>query len=292
VPRIGFVTCARWPGISASDALAARALQARGVAVVPVPWNAPGPDPARLDALVLRSNWDYHHDPAAFTAWLDGLERAGRRVWNPPALVRWNLAKRYLIELAAAGLPTVETAELTTPDALPALLARRGWRTAVVKPLISASAHDTVRVEAGGVDGVVAALRAGELRTPAIVQPFVEEIVTAGEWSLVFLEGALSHAALKHPAPGDFRVQGYFGGRVEAREPPAGVAAVAARVVAALPARPLYARIDGVERAGGFTVMEVEVNEPALFFDLAPAAAERFADAILARLGAPGQARE
>jgi glutathione synthase/RimK-type ligase-like ATP-grasp enzyme len=273
--------------VAASDALAARALRARGVEVVAVPWNAPGPDPAALYALVLRSNWDYHFAPEAFTTWLDGLERAGRRVWNPPALVRWNLTKRYLIELAAAGLPVVDTALLDAPEALPPLLAERGWRTAVVKPLISASAHDTVRVETADVAGVVTALRQGRLRTPAIVQPFVEEIAAAGEWSLVFIEGALTHAALKRPASGDFRVQGYLGGRVERREPPPAVAAAAARVMAALPEPPLYARIDGVERAEGFTLMEVEVNEPGLFFDLAPAAAERFADAIVARVSQP-----
>jgi glutathione synthase/RimK-type ligase-like ATP-grasp enzyme len=290
VTRVGFVTCARWPEVADSDTLVARALRARGVEVVAVPWNAPGPDPAALDALVLRSSWDYHFTPTAFTVWLDGLEHAGRRVWNPPALVRWNLTKRYLIELAAAGLPVVDTALLDAPEALPALLAERGWRTAVVKPRISASAHDTVRVEAADAAGVVAALQQGRLRMPAIVQPFVEEIVTAGEWSLVFIEGALTHAALKRPGPGDFRVQSYLGGRVERREPPEAVAAAAGRAVAALPEPPLYARIDGVARAGGFTLMEVEVIEPGLFFDLAPAAAERFAGAIVARLA--GQARE
>jgi glutathione synthase/RimK-type ligase-like ATP-grasp enzyme len=286
VARVGFVTCARWPALSASDAVAARALEARGVAVVPVPWNAPGPDPATLDALVLRANWDYHFEPGAFAAWLDGLERDGRRVWNPPALVRWNLSKRYLGELAAAGLPALETVVLDAPAALPDLLRARGWRSAVVKPLISASAHDTVRVDEAGAAAVVEALRAGTLRTPAIVQPFVEEITTAGEWSLVFVEGEPTHAVLKRPAAGEFRVQPRLGGTTEVRQPPAAVVAAARRVLAALPAPPLYARIDGVERATGFTVMEVEVNEPGLFFDLAPGAADRFAAAIVSRLAA------
>jgi glutathione synthase/RimK-type ligase-like ATP-grasp enzyme len=199
VAHVAFVTCARWPALSESDAVAARALEARGVAVVPVSWNAPGPDPTTLDALVLRSSWDYHFALEAFTTWLDGLERAGRRVWNPPALVRWNLSKRYLGELAAAGLPAVETVVLDEPAALRDVLASRGWRFAVVKPLISASALDTVRVDEDNVRDVTAALRAGELRSPAIVQPFVEEIA-GGEWSLVFVEGELTHAVLKRPA--------------------------------------------------------------------------------------------
>jgi glutathione synthase/RimK-type ligase-like ATP-grasp enzyme len=286
VAIVGFVTCLRWPALSESDTIAARALEARGVTVVPVPWNAPAPEPTGLDALVLRANWDYHFTPEAFLTWLDAHDRAGPPVWNPPSLVRWNLSKRYLIELAAAGLPTVPTVVLDTAERLPAVLAEHGWSAAVVKPLISASAYDTVRMTAGEAAGVVDALRTGGLRTPAIVQPFVDEITTSGEWSLVFVEGALTHAVLKRPGPGEFRVHLRLGGTVEARPAPPPVAAGAARVLAALPARPLYARIDGVERGGIFTVMEVEVNEPGLFFNLAPAAADRLADAIVARLAA------
>ncbi|HEU4369901.1 MAG TPA: hypothetical protein VFV05_16885 [Methylomirabilota bacterium] len=237
--RIGFVTCARWPALSESDAVAARALEARGIAVVPVPWNGPDPRPAALGALVLRANWDYHFTPEAFVAWLDGVERAGPPVWN--------------------------TVVLDTSDALVSVLRERGWRSAVVKPLISASAHDTVRVESADVAAMVEALTTGSRRTPAIVQPFVEEITTSGEWSLVFVEGELTHAVLKRPAPGEFRVQPGLGGTAELRKAPAAVAAAGGRVLAALPERPLYARIDGVERAGEFTVMEVEVNEPDLF---------------------------
>ena len=284
VSRIGFVTCARWPALLESDAVAARALEARGVAVVPVPWNGPCPRAAALDALVLRANWDYHFTPEAFVAWLDGVERDGRPIWNPPALVRWNLSKRYLCDLAAAGLPAVATVVLEAPDMLPSVVRERGWRSVVVKPLISASAHDTMRVDAAETAGVVTMLRTGGLRTPAVVQPFVEEITSNGEWSLVFVEGELTHAVLKRPAPGEFRVQARLGGTAEIRVPPAQVVTGAGRVLAALPERPLYARIDGVERPDGFTVMEVEVNEPDLFFDLAPAAAERFADAIVSRL--------
>lgn len=55
-------------------------------------------------------------------------------------------------------------------------------------------------------------------------------------------------------------------------------------VLALLPHRPLYARVDGIARGGRLAVMEVEVNEPALGLHLAPGAADRFAEALLARL--------
>jgi hypothetical protein len=58
---------------------------------------------------------------------------------------------------------------------------------------------------------------------------------------------------------------------------------VGRRALDALPLAPLYARVDGVETAAGFTIMEVELHEPGLFFPLAPEAAEAFADAILGR---------
>jgi glutathione synthase/RimK-type ligase-like ATP-grasp enzyme len=286
VTRICFVTCQPWPEISESDRLAQQALEARGAVVEARPWNLPHADWGGFDAVVLRSNWDYHFDPEGFLAWLDRLERAGARIWNPPDLVRWNVSKRYLLALQAAGVPTVATVILEdeTRAGLAAAMAEHGWRTAVMKPEISASAHDTRLVTDATMASAVAALASGAIRRPVLLQPFVEEIRTRGEWSLVFIDGALTHAVLKRPASGDFRVQPRLGGTVEALPAPDRVASAARGALAALPVAPLYARIDGVETAAGFLIMEVEVNEPGLFFPHAPAAAERFAEAILRRL--------
>lgn len=284
--RVCFVTCRTWPEISESDRLAQRALESRGATVEARAWNEPGADFAPFDAVVLRSNWDYHHDPDGFLAWLDRLERAGARLWNPPALVRWNLSKRYLRELARAGVPTVPTVILedATRAGLQAVMTGRSWDRVVMKPVISASAHDTRLVTAATLDRAVAALESGAIRRPVLIQPFVEEIRDRGEWSLIFIDTVLTHAVLKRPAPGEFRVQPRLGGTVEASFPPDGVRAAAHAALAALPVAPLYARIDGVETGGGFLIMEVEVNEPGLFFPYAPAAADRFAEALLRRL--------
>ncbi len=286
MPRICFVTCEPWPAISESDALARRALEARGATVEGRAWNRPGADFGGFDAVVLRSNWDYHYDPDGFRDWLARLERSGARIWNPPDLVRWNLSKRYLLALAAAGVPTVPTRVLedATRAGLETVMAAPGWSTVVVKPEISASAHGTRLVTAATVAETAAALEAGELRRPLLVQPFVAEIRTRGEWSLVFIDGGFTHAVLKRPGAEDFRVQSYLGGNARAGAPPDGVIATSGAVLAALPRAPLYARIDGVETREGFVIMEVEVNEPGLFFDHAPAAADRFAEALLRAL--------
>lgn len=283
--RVCFVSCLRWPDVSESDGFVKRALERRGVAVEVWPWNDPAATFDGFDAVVLRSNWDYHFTPDAFLGWLGRREAAGIPVWNPPGLVRWNLTKRYLLDLSSAGIPVVPTVVVDgDAEQLPALLAERGWATAVVKPLVSASAHDTVLVPMGDAPGVAAAIARGEIRAPVLVQPFVEEIRTRGEWSLVFIDGMFSHAALKHPAPHDFRVQPRLGGRAAAATPPLPVLTTAERVLAALPLPSLYARIDGVECGDAFLVMEVELNEPGLFFTYAPGAAERLAHAIEQRL--------
>jgi glutathione synthase/RimK-type ligase-like ATP-grasp enzyme len=284
-PRVCFVTCARWPEVSESDGLVKRALEARGATVTARAWNAADARFDGFDAVVFRSNWDYHHAPEDFLAWLARGEAAGVPFWNPPELIRWNLSKRYLLDLDKAGIPVVPTVILEDGDAasLPAVMAERGWPVAVVKPLLSASAHDTTLVHAAEAVAVARAIAGGRIRRPVMVQPFVEEIRRRGEWSLVFIDGTLTHAALKHPGDGDFRVQPRFGGRAVAARPHADLVAVGRRALDALPLAPLYARVDGVETAAGFTIMEVELHEPGLFFPLAPEAAEAFADAILGR---------
>jgi len=283
--RVCFVTCMMWPEISASDRLVVEALAPLGVQVEGRPWNERSAEFTGFDAVVLRSNWDYHFEPAAFLAWLDRIERAGVRLFNPPALVRWNVSKGYLLALEAAGVPTVATTVLDDPtrEAIEASLGRHG-PVVVLKPAIAASAHGTRVVTAATVDETLRALAAGVLVPPLLVQPFVEEVRSRGEWALVFIEGELTHAVLKRPGPGEFRVQGHLGGSAEAAAAPPGVAAVARRALAALPAPPLYARIDAVEAAAGPLVMEAEVNEPGLFFNHAPAAAGRFAEALLRRI--------
>ena len=250
------------------------------------PWNGADQRFAEFDAVILRSNWDYHHAVEAFAAWLDQLDAARVPVWNPTRLVRWNLSKRYLLELAAAGVPTVPTVVLEGDAAaqLPALVAQRRWSRAVVKPIVSASAHGTVLIDDGDVTPALDALQAGTLRQPVLVQPFVDEIMTRGEWSVVFIDDAITHTVLKRPAPGEFRVQPSHGGSAQALPAPDDVLDAARRALAALPVAPLYARIDGVETRAGFQVMEAEVNEPGLAFTLAPAAAEAFAEAICRRL--------
>jgi hypothetical protein len=113
-----------------------------------------------------------------------------------------------------------------------------------------------------------------------MLQPFVPEVSAAGEWSLLFLGGRFSHAVRKRPAAGDYRVQWEFGGTAETGVPANQVIADAEGVLAAVPGRPLYARVDGVERGGRLVLMELELIEPHLFLGWDASAAGRLARVI------------
>lgn len=285
---IAFVTYGAAPELAVDDRPVPAHLPP-GVAVEAVPWDARGVAWEDYDAVVLRSCWDYHLRPGAFLEWLDGLARRGAAVWNPPAVVAWNADKAYLHDLAGRGVPIVPTVRLARRTAadLASVLEGQGWAEAVVKPSISGGAYRTWRTSraaAGAHQRRLDDLLAGG---DVLVQPFLAEVEAAGEWSVVFIDGAYSHAVRKRPRPGDFRVQEAFGGATVAAEPPPGLRAQAARALAAVPglsAEPLlYARVDGIEVEGTFYLLELELIEPTLFFAYDAQAPRRFAGAVAAR---------
>lgn len=292
--RVALATYAGLPALAADDRPLLALLPRHGVTAEPVVWDAAGVAWARYDAVVVRSCWDYHLRPGAFLDWVAAVERAGVPLCNPPSALRWNADKRYLRALADAGVPTVPTRWIEPGDAaspggtLARLLEETGWDEVVVKPTVSASAHGTWRTSRAraGTDG--ARFRALAAGGPLMLQPFVAAVTTAGEWSLVFLGGRYSHAVLKRPRPGDFRVQHEHGGRAEPAAPDAATVAAAARALSHVPGGCLYARVDGCVVDGVFQLMELEVLEPSLFLATSPGAAERFAEAIVAALSAGG----
>ena len=189
----------------------------------------------------------------------------------------------YQRHLAARGVATVPTVWLERgADAdLGGLLAERGWAEAVVKPAISASARETWVTSPSSGRTDQGRFRALLLAGDALVQPVVPEVRRTGEWSLIFLGGAFSHAMLKRPREGDFRVQEELGGSALREEPSPALVQQARQALAAAPAPCLYARVDGVERDGRLVLMELELIEPVLYFGADPGAADRFAGACL-----------
>ncbi len=285
--QVGFFTAAHLKGLYVDDLTAAQALERRGVSVTPVVWNAPF-EAGAFDALVMRSPWDWYQHRVAFRDFLGALSTSPPPVFNSPAMLSRFADKTYFRHLEGLGLPVVPTA-FFRPDelgGLPERLAQRGWSRAVLKPSFTANAYGARRFVAAEVAQVVREAQDHRVDSEWMLQPYLDAVESGGEWSLVFFDGEFSHAVLKRPKVGDYRVQPDHGGGSVLATPPADVLEVAAHIAQVAVADSLYARIDGVVHDGQFLLMELEVVEPELFFRLAPASADRFAEALQRRLAA------
>lgn len=255
----------------------AQALIDAGADVEPLSWTAAG-ELAGFDLVLPLVAWGYHLWYDQWLAFLDRVEAAGVPMLNPPALLRWSGDKAYLAELADSGVPTVPTLAVESCCDADLEEARRRFRSEwlVVKPPISASASGTHRL--GANDDLPADSRG----RPMIIQPLIEEIGRTGEFSLMLFDGQFSHAVVKRPAAGDFRVQPHLGGLTLPAKAPPGAERLARQALAAAPARPTYARVDIVpDDEGVLRIMELELIEPALFLDHAPDGGAAFTQAIL-----------
>lgn len=279
---IVLATCRTKPGLTPGDTLLASALERAGTPVAAAPWDTI--DPAGTgDAIVcLRSTWDYHLRWDEFQRWIAGFTGHGR-LWNPAETVLWNADKRYLRDLAEVGIALPRTRWFEPgerPDA-DAVLAEWGLERGVLKPRVSATAFGTHLIERG--QQLAEAEWKPLVTAGSLLQGYVAEIATRGEVSLMYLDGVYSHAVLKRPAAGDFRVQTDFGGRLERTVPAASVLAFGDAVLAAVTRPWLYARVDLVESDRGPVLMELELIEPDLFLD--PDSAKRMAAAIVRHRG-------
>lgn len=285
--RVALVTDRR--GLMADDAALVAPCAARGIEVVPACWDDPSVRWGEFARVVLRSPWDYHERFSAFEAWLDGLE--GVALENPLATVRRNLYKRYLVDLAAAGVPVVPTVLVPRGARLAEIAAARGWDEVVVKPEVSAGSWRTSRGRPGGPElgeaqGLV------DAGASMLMQPFLRDVLRLGEWSLVYMGGRFSHALRKIPTGGSFYVQEEHGGRIVPAEATCELKAVAERVLAAweatcgFTAAPLlYARVDLLPGDGEALLGELELVEPSLYLRCDEGAAERFAEVIAGAVG-------
>jgi glutathione synthase/RimK-type ligase-like ATP-grasp enzyme len=256
------------------------ALAQAGVHAELHPWNGPFPF-GSVPLVVCRTPWDYLGDSAGFRSWITSVA-GDTALENPSELMRWNLHKSYLVELARAGVPVIETRVVPAgASAAARSTALAAFDELVIKPAVSGGAAGALR---GAGDDPASATHLDRLlaRGDALVQPF-EPAIAAGEVSLVYFGGEFSHAVRKTPDPGDWRVQIHHGGANAPYRPSGEQRAVGAAALAALPVPPLYARIDLVGEAAP-KLMEAELIEPELFLTLAPGAALRYARVLSARL--------
>lgn len=291
------IAIAGWRGMTPEfrdDEVLLERLAERGVEGVVHSWDAADVDWDGFDLVVARTVWDYvlRHDE--FLAWLGSVRSP---VENVPEMLRWNGDKRYVADLAEAGLPVVETSFVAAGDEVPPIEAE-----VVIKPTVSAGGRDTGRFgpdSAGAARGLIDRITATG-RT-AMVQPYLAGVEKNGETAVVMIDGRVSHvlrkgAMLRPDEVAPIRLDDdlnvaeamYDLDLVLASSADPDELELAERVISEVTRRfssvPLYARVDMLRDDGGAPVLlELEAVEPNLYFPQAPDAADRLADAIVAR---------
>jgi hypothetical protein len=264
-PRIVLAGCAALPEGDGDDAELVDALGKHGLHARWLSWD--DPDTLDADLVILRATWDYIERLDDFLAWTTGV----RNLLNAPNVVAWNTDKRYLADLAAAGVPTIPSRFFTRGQRV-----RLPRGQVVVKPAVGAGSVGAQRF----TDRDAAREHAEQLQSAGrtvLVQPY-DERVEDGETALVFLGGRQSHAFTKGPIlppPGsrpEFDESGtYAEESLTAADPDfelwdighAALAAAAAHL-GIEPSELLYARVDLIGGPSDAQLLELELVEPSL----------------------------
>jgi glutathione synthase/RimK-type ligase-like ATP-grasp enzyme len=285
---IALVTCAQLAEGEDAQVLGL-ALSALGMRSCWQVWDDPAVDWSAFDLAVLRSTWDYPANRHRFVAWAESVPRLA----NAVDVVAWNSDKRYLRDVAAAGVPVVpsEWSDPGEPVDLPI-------GEFVVKPSVGAGSRGVGRFGPGAHAAArshVAALH--DVGRAVMVQPYLADVETAGEIALIYLDGAFSHAVRKAAMLSEVTVHDvapegptglFVPQRITAHRPDPEELDLGGRVIALLRERfggdLFYARIDVVPTPGGLVMLELELVEPSLFLQYDQDAAARFAAAVRRRL--------
>ena len=280
--KIAIATCPEKPQGTKDDELLTNALKARGHEAVNCVWSDRGVDWAQFDQCVLRSPWDYYKRLGEFLRWAEQISHRTQLV-NPFETVRTNSHKSYLVEWEKAGFPVVPSfisLEQKETEAKCRELLRQG--PVVLKPAVSGGSYLTHKIESkSGLNQLVESVLA---HGDALVQPFLPSVAEEGEVSLIYFrvgrEWKYSHTVLKTAVSGDYRVQSNFGGKVDAITPPTSNFALAEKILPRLDPHDLYVRIDLVDWRNDPKIGELELIEPALFFEFGEKSANLCVDAL------------
>jgi glutathione synthase/RimK-type ligase-like ATP-grasp enzyme len=164
---------------------------------------------------------------------------------------------------------------------LDAAFERHGSSQIIVKPVVSTNATDTYLLTRERASQLGNELAKTFAKRAFVVQPFIESIRSEGEYSLFYFNRELSHATVKVPKRGDFRVQEEYGAEVKSLQPETALVETGDHVIRLVEPMPVYARVDFVRGPDGrFLVMELELIEPSMYLRMDSGAPGRFARAF------------
>jgi len=286
------------PSFTPDDQLAINALRALGYVVEPVIWGEEITKSSGYDLLIVRSPWDYMNTPetsAAFMRWILKVESIDIKILNSPALMHWLLDKHYLRDLENQGIDVIPTNYLKAGTTFNLAAHFDKQRAFVLKPCVSAGGKGLYYIKSLVDAKLYQKSFSQYLQTcDFMLQTYIPEIRTKGEWSLVFIGGEYSHSLHKKPAKNSILVHAERGGLLDLNaQPEKHIIEFAyqayARIIPAFqeathltchPHDILYLRLDIIDTAYGPVLIECEGVEPELFFRAKPESVLQFSSAV------------
>lgn len=287
------------------DMMVLDALKKCGLRVDRRAWCDEAMDWSITKSALFRTTWDYFDRWSEFSPWLHRVQ-SQTHLFNAASIVHWNLDKHYLKDLKKLGVNVVPTEFVKKGGSTPlnTLSSRLGWTDVVIKPAIAGAAIDTYRVTIKGNEHICSPdaqpftnceslWQSLVAQQDMLVQPFLPQVIEAGEKSLIWLDGHVTHGVLKKAKTGDFRVQDDHGGTVHSfnvkSEDETLARDIMSKCIQHCRSRgwdtPIYARVDLMrDNEGQWLLSELEMVEPELWFRFNPPAAQILARAIQKRL--------
>ena len=159
-----------------------------------VNWNS-------FDAVIVRSTWDYQFDPMKFIDVLSKINDSSAHLENDLEMMKWNMNKHYLYDLANKNILTVETIweREFNLEKIIKYFSLLNTNEIIIKPNISASAENTFRLKAEQLKDHRVKLESIFSTREFMIQPFMSNIISEGEYLFFYFYGQYSNAILKTP---------------------------------------------------------------------------------------------
>ena len=264
------------------DRLVQEALENEGLTVKRLSWDDANFDWNTTKYALFRTTWDYFDRFDEFSRWLETVSKQ-TILLNSAKMIRWNIDKHYLHDLEKQHITIVPTYFIEKGDSrtLSEIHQELGWTKTVVKPCISGAARHTYKLYPENIHQHEAIFKDLIAEEAMMLQPFMHQVVTKGEISLMIINGTYTHAILKQAKKGDFRVQDDFGGSVHEYIPSQEEITFAENAVKACIEFPIYARVDIIwDNNNQLAISELELIEPELWFRFNNDAATQLAKGI------------
>lgn len=284
--KVAFLSMDSLKNFYTYDKLLFEPLKTLGWIAEEISWRNEKVNWSDFEAVIVRSTWDYQNDLEKFKIVLEKINSVSH-LENDLELMKWNMNKNYLFDLEQKGVRIVETIWEKKFNSETALKYFEKLNTdeIIIKPNISANADNTFRLTKEKLYDNISELEKIFEAKEFMVQPFIQNIIDEGEYSLFFFNGKFSHSVLKKPKEKDFRVQEEHGGDIQPITAPAEIVLVAENIIKKLFTIPLYGRVDLVRTKNNeFALMELELIEPSLYLNKDEKSPFRFAKAFNERV--------